>query len=123
MNRALWLTLLLGSSAFAQVPDGDQLFRQLEDELATPTSTRAASGAPGHRYWQQRVDYVIDATLDEDRHRVSYNAVYNPRTWATELNHTVDGVPPPDVRGGNGIENRDNYDPFDMNRLGLPKVL
>ena len=27
---------------------------------------RSASGAPGPDYWQQRADYVIDVTLDED---------------------------------------------------------
>ncbi|MHC5018766.1 MAG: M1 family metallopeptidase [Planctomycetota bacterium] len=51
--------------------NGDVLFRQLEDELATPTAVRAASGAPGHRYWQQQVDYVIDATLDEAGHTIT----------------------------------------------------
>ncbi|MEZ6184375.1 MAG: M1 family metallopeptidase [Planctomycetota bacterium] len=56
--------------ALAQVPDGDQAFRQLEDELPTPTSTRNASGAPGHAYWQQRVDYRIEASLDEATHRI-----------------------------------------------------
>jgi Peptidase family M1 domain len=32
--------------------------------LPTPTRVRSASGAPGPDYWQQRVDYVIRATLD-----------------------------------------------------------
>src|SRR5216117_157039 len=34
--------------------------------LALPpaTSTRSASGAPGPRYWQQRADYTLEATLD-----------------------------------------------------------
>ena len=34
--------------------------------LALPpaTSTRSASGAPGPRYWQQRADYTLQATLD-----------------------------------------------------------
>ncbi|MBL4850574.1 MAG: M1 family metallopeptidase [Planctomycetes bacterium] len=54
-----------------QTKNGDELFRQLDNEFATPTSTRAASGAPGHRYWQQQVDYVIDARLDESKHRIS----------------------------------------------------
>ncbi|MBL8770455.1 MAG: M1 family metallopeptidase [Phenylobacterium sp.] len=41
-------------------------FRQLEGEAwPTPTDYRAASGAPGHRYWQQKVDYRIQARLDE----------------------------------------------------------
>ncbi len=32
--------------------------------LATPTQTRAASGAPGAKYWQNRADYDLKATLD-----------------------------------------------------------
>ena len=38
-------------------------FRAL-DELPAPNQYRSASGAPGPRYWQQQVDYVIRATLD-----------------------------------------------------------
>ncbi len=45
-------------------------FRQLEELLPTPTSTRAASGAPGARYWQQRADYAIKVELDERQHRI-----------------------------------------------------
>lgn len=41
-------------------------FRQLEETLPTPNSNRAASGAPGHAYWQQKVDYDIDITLNDD---------------------------------------------------------
>lgn len=43
-------------------------FRQFEGEdWPTPTDYRNASGAPGHRYWQQQVDYDIDVSLDEAR--------------------------------------------------------
>jgi len=37
-------------------------FRALALPPATPT--RNASGAPGPRYWQQRADYTLEATLD-----------------------------------------------------------
>ncbi|ESQ74037.1 M1 family metallopeptidase [Asticcacaulis sp. AC402] len=41
-------------------------FRQLEGEAwPTPTDYRNAAGEPGYRYWQQKVDYRIKATLDE----------------------------------------------------------
>ncbi len=33
-------------------------------ELPTPTTLRTGSGAPGPGYWQQRVSYVIKASLD-----------------------------------------------------------
>ena len=32
--------------------------------LPAPTPARSASGAPGPRYWQQRADYALEATLD-----------------------------------------------------------
>jgi aminopeptidase N len=41
-------------------------FRQFEGEdWPSPTDYRSASGAPGFRYWQQKVDYDIDVSLDE----------------------------------------------------------
>jgi hypothetical protein len=45
-------------------------FRQLEEILPTPNEYRTASGAPGHRYWQQRADYVIDVELDDANQRI-----------------------------------------------------
>lgn len=46
-------------------------FRQLEELLPTPNGYRTASGAPGHAYWQQKVDYVIDVSLDEETRRIT----------------------------------------------------
>src|SRR5262245_11297230 len=40
----------------------EAVFRRLE--LPTPTSVRTGSGEAGPGYWQQRVDYVIRASLD-----------------------------------------------------------
>ena len=40
-------------------------FEQLGTILPTPNEYRTASGAPGPKYWQQRADYAIKATLDE----------------------------------------------------------
>lgn len=42
-------------------------FKQLGPELATPNDYRTASGAPGHEYWQQKADYSIAITLDDDK--------------------------------------------------------
>ena len=47
------------------VGSGARAFAQLEQLLPSPSTIRTASGAPGHGYWQQQVDYTIDATLDE----------------------------------------------------------
>ena len=43
--------------------EGDP-FRQLEEVLPTPNDQRTASGAPGVRYWQQKVDHDIAVSLD-----------------------------------------------------------
>lgn len=74
-------TLVLGSHAFANSAKttdgpagaaGDQVkhYRQLGTELPTPNIYRNASGAPGPAYWQQEVNYVIDAELDEDKRKI-----------------------------------------------------
>src|SRR4026207_1162192 len=40
-------------------------FEQLGSILPTGNEYRNASGAPGPKYWQQRVDYDIKCDLDE----------------------------------------------------------
>jgi len=45
---------------------GDDIFRQLDEVLPTPNEYRTASGAPGHRYWQQKVDYDIQLELNDE---------------------------------------------------------
>jgi len=42
-------------------------FEQLGTILPTPNEYRTASGAPGPKYWQQRVDYDIKCDLDEEK--------------------------------------------------------
>jgi hypothetical protein len=49
--------------------EDDSPFRRLD--LPAPTTIRAGAGAPGPAYWQQRVDYVIRASLDTVAHRVT----------------------------------------------------
>ena len=46
-------------------------FRQLEEILPTPNIYRNASGAPGFAYWQQRADYKIAVSLDEEARRIT----------------------------------------------------
>ena len=41
-------------------------FRQLEEILPTPNGFRLGSGAPGNNYWQQKVDYQIDVSIDDE---------------------------------------------------------
>ncbi|MFT5298064.1 MAG: hypothetical protein ACI9YH_004111, partial [Colwellia sp.] len=53
-----------GSTIAKNTIDTDK-FRQLEEILPTPNTYRTASGAPGHQYWQQQVDYKINIQLDD----------------------------------------------------------
>lgn len=63
-------------------------FRQLEgEEWPTPTDYRNASGAPGHRYWQQKVDYDVKARLDEGKRTVSGTQM------VTYRNNSPDSLP------------------------------
>jgi hypothetical protein len=52
-------------------------FRQLDDLLPTPNEQRAASGAPGRNYWQQRADYSIDVELDDTNQRITGSETIN----------------------------------------------
>lgn len=61
---------LLTTVAFAQENTNQNKFRQLGQELPTPNVYRTASGAPGHMYWQQKVDYVMDIVLDDEKQRI-----------------------------------------------------
>jgi hypothetical protein len=44
--------------------------------FSTPSATRAASGAPGAHYWQNRADYDLKATLDTGTKTVSGEMVF-----------------------------------------------
>ena len=52
------------------VPYEDK-FRQLDETLPTPNIYRTASGAPGHKYWQQQVDYDIDISINDKTQRLT----------------------------------------------------
>ncbi|MDG1730008.1 MAG: M1 family metallopeptidase [Algibacter sp.] len=75
----LFLSLVfLFSGAFAQEQAKEKQkghsdqnkFRQMKDLLATPNETRTASGAPGHAYTQQQVDYIMNIRLDENKNQL-----------------------------------------------------
>jgi len=46
-------------------------FKQLKEEIATPNEYRAASGAPGHAYYQQQADYIINVKLDDVKQTIT----------------------------------------------------
>lgn len=45
-------------------------FEQLGTMLRSPNVYRTASGAPGHLYWQQQANYVIDVQLDDENQSI-----------------------------------------------------
>ncbi|MBL7978575.1 MAG: M1 family metallopeptidase [Bacteroidetes Order II. Incertae sedis bacterium] len=75
--RILPIVLLLGMSVanaqyWLQPGDGktnNSQFRPIPD-WPTPNEYRTSSGAPGPKYWQQKVDYKIDVTLDTTAHKL-----------------------------------------------------
>jgi len=64
-SALLCLTVATSATVFAKNTIANDKFRQLEEILPTPNIYRTASGAPGHQYWQQQVDYKINITLDD----------------------------------------------------------
>jgi hypothetical protein len=78
MNKfypALFSCLMLASASWAQHDNNPgsnhgNRFEQLGTMLSTPNGYRSASGAPGPQYWQQKADYEINATLNDDKQRL-----------------------------------------------------
>ena len=69
----LLTALLYGFAASAQntnLPSGPKKFEQLDQQLPTPNVYRTGSGAPGHKYWQQKADYDIKVRLDDEKQQV-----------------------------------------------------
>ena len=93
-------------------------FEQLGSILPTPNEYRAASGAPGGKYWQQKADYDIDVTLDEKNLSVigSETVTYtnNAPESLTYLWLQLD-------ENQHDPSNEVNY--FDENKLGEPLTL
>ena len=68
MKRILTVALCaLGLIATAQESTNKNPFRQLKQELPTPNSYRTAAGFPGHEYYQQKADYVMNIELDDNK--------------------------------------------------------
>ncbi len=74
MKGHYWLFIFLGfiTGLHAQQPErtNRNKFRQLGQEIPTPNVYRNAAGAPGHAYWQNRADYVMDIRLDDETQRL-----------------------------------------------------
>ncbi|MCB0792475.1 MAG: M1 family metallopeptidase [Flavobacteriales bacterium] len=57
--------LTLASAVAQDNGPGHGRFQQMIAEWPTPNEYRTASGAPGHAYWQQKVDYDMHVTIDD----------------------------------------------------------
>jgi len=76
-SAVICLCLIASNTVFAKSSISDDKFRQLDEDLPTPNVYRTASGAPGHEYWQQEVDYKIDIKLnDENQQLTGYETLY-----------------------------------------------
>ena len=80
------LAVLTVALALQQSVADTSPFRPLA--LPAATTTRSASGAPGPRYWQQRADYTLQATLDTATSVLRgsgriYTSIARPRRWTS----------------------------------------
>ena len=66
MKKLAFAFLTLASGAMV----AQTKFAQLDQLLPTANSYRAASGAPGHAYYQQKADYKMTLVLDDNKQRL-----------------------------------------------------
>jgi len=70
-TRFLIILLMVSTISFAQDKHkghyNTSKFRQITDLLPQPTAYRAASGAPGHAYFQNKADYTIKVELIDSK--------------------------------------------------------
>lgn len=62
----IFFACLLSNLAFSQ-----SKFAQLDQVLPTPNEYRNAAGAPGHNYYQQKADYKISITIDDETQKLT----------------------------------------------------
>ena len=72
MKKILLVILSITTTTLAMAQqDWGRKFEQLGTTLPTPNSYRTGAGAPGHKYWQQQADYVIDVVLDDNKQKLT----------------------------------------------------
>ncbi|WP_162852681.1 M1 family metallopeptidase [Dinghuibacter silviterrae] len=79
MNKIILSLCLSGGffTSMAQKYDQHKVFDPLFYKGQQGNEYRTGSGAPGIKYWQNRADYTLNATLDTTRHRLSGTTVIN----------------------------------------------
>lgn len=144
------LRLFLASAFFcmmctwitAQNPDSNHgnKFEQLDYQMRDPNVYRAADGGPGPEYWQQKVDYKIDCTLDTKANKLtgSEKITYHnqsPTTlrylWlqldenqhkADADNHIFNESTMRDLMSGGALERLENYTQLEKYGVNIEKV-
>jgi hypothetical protein len=91
-------------------------FKQLTTELATPNNQHTASGAPGKKYTQQKVDYKMDIVLDDEKQRISGNEAI------TYHNNSEDDLPYLWVQLDQNLRASDSKSP-DIQTAKIPEKL
>lgn len=71
---AVMAAFFTGQVSAQTIEQLEDKFQQLGEHLATPNVYRTASGAPGHKYWQQQADYKIDVSLDDSTQSITGSA-------------------------------------------------
>ena len=79
--------VLAQDSAAKQGHQNTNKFKQLYEEFATPNTFRTASGAPGVDYYQQKVDYKMNITLDDENTKLYGEEII------TYTNNSPDALP------------------------------
>lgn len=78
MRKHFIFSALIVGSAFTTKAQNhsntnDNKFKQLKEELATPNEYRTAGGAPGHSYYQNRADYTMNISLNDQEQKITGN--------------------------------------------------
>jgi len=73
----LSLSVVVSAPMLAKGKPFEDKFRQLDELLPTPNVYRTASGAPGHKYWQQQADYKIKVKLNDDNQTLKASETIN----------------------------------------------
>jgi len=73
MKLSASLLILFFTTLFlhGQTQNWEGKFEPIDPMITQPNTYRSASGAPGKDYWQQRADYSIKATLNENDNTLS----------------------------------------------------
>ena len=73
----LSLSVVMSAPMLANGKPFEDKFRQLDELLPTPNVYRTASGAPGHKYWQQQADYQINVKLNDEKQTLTGSETIN----------------------------------------------